>query len=550
MSVSFSNERANSAPNNNRNIDTLSIISDIDNNSMSLNSNSRPNSRQQQIQHNNNTTSPNNNNNNKKVIKEYLGESTLHTKIREGLQSCSLDPIHLEIHNESYWYIMRKKLGAKRHQKLITIQNNSLQWESYIYDIKLRESDNIRVPMKSHIKPDHKTKWAALKHAELAAKERDANPYGKLKCGQYDPSNIESTHFRIFVVSHKFDRLSNKDRLSLVHNILIEKLGINVMPSSSLFNKSKDNNVNNDKLIVENENEIHVDSPSKKDSPTTKKAKNTTTSMKSDTIVITTKPGYGLGRCPPTRIKMGSYFGQRMCQLLPFRFILSDSPITFIIYTKSPSEWRPELYIPPISERFGQSHIGMTSGGVLKEVRPAANIKRMKNLTMNKDKMALKRQHEQSKEQKRDNDGPVPLNELPQHLRNLGETLGMDPSLTPYKKKGGVYGHFFTDLTPAMRDLVLDRVKFNKHKIQMEGFKVPEEKKKKKKKDTFQPVTGMSKLRDKLNAQITADYDKGTATEEEMIEEVYVSAKEIERAAIRLQRIWRIAVLPAVARTV
>jgi len=88
----------------------------------------------------------------------------------------------------------------------------------------------------------------------------------------------------------------------------------------------------------------------------------------------------------------------------------------------------------------------------------------------------------------------------------------------------------------------------------MEGFKPnpnPEDKKKKKKKvDTFQPVTGMSKLRDKLNAQITADYDKGTATEEDMIEEVYVSAKEIERAAIRLQRIWRISILPAIARKV
>ena len=60
----------------------------------------------------------------------------------------------------------------------------------------------------------------------------------------------------------------------------------------------------------------------------------------------------------------------------------------------------------------------------------------------------------------------------------------------------------------------------------------------------------MSKLRDKLNAQITADYDKGTATEEEMIEEVYITAKEIERAAVRVQRIWRISVLPAIARKV
>jgi len=554
LNQSYNNERANSAPNNIRSTDTISSIgSDIDNTMSS--SSSRPNSRQ--ILHNNNTTSPS------KKPKEYLGESIIHRQIREGLESCSLDPVHLEVYNESYWYLMRKKLGAKRHQKLIAIQNSSMLWESYIYEIKLRESDSKRVPMKQHIKPDHKTKWAAIKHAEAAAKERDANPYAKLKPGQYDPSKVESTHFRIFIVSHRFDRLSNKERLTLVHEALIEMLGITVVPSQPLFNKSKDVS-NNGKVIIENENDIYMEkkgspakgSPSKKDSPdkgSSPSKKGIDASIKADTKTVV-KAGYGLGRCPPTRIKMGSYFGQRMCELAPFRFILTDAPITFIIYTKSPSEWRPELYIPPISERFGQSHIGMTSGGVLKEVRPTANLKRVKNLTMNKDKMALKRQHEQDKahnDNKRDSDGPVPIHELPQHIRNLGETLGMDPSLTHYKKKGGVYGHFFTDLTPAMRDMVLDRVKFNKHKIQMEGYKVPEDKKKKKKKvDSFQPVTGMSKLRDKLNAQITADYDKGTATEEEMIEEVYVSAKEIERAAIRLQRIWRIAVLPAVARKV
>lgn len=343
-------------------------------------------------------------------------------------------------------------------------------------------------------------------------------------------------------------------------------LGTTVLPSPPLF-KIDDN----EKSIVpkQNEDEVFLE---KKDSPTKMNTSNSSSNgspnkgspskKKNDSehksIEISetkSSPGYGLGRCPPTRIKMGSYFGSNMIQLMPFRFILTDSPITFIIYTKSPSEWRPELYIPPVSERFGKSHIGMTSGGVLKEVRPTANLKRMKNLTLTKDKMPHHHNnhdsHHNNDHKKHDNDGPVPIHELPQHIRTLGETLGMDPSLTHYKKKGGVYGHFFTDLTPTMRNMVLDRVKHNKHMIQMEGFKPPEDKKKKKKKvDTFQPVTGMSKLRDKLNAQITADYDKGTATEEDMIEEVYVSAKEIERAAIRLQRIWRISVLPAIARKV
>ena len=43
---------------------------------------------------------------------------------------------------------MRKKLGVKRHLKLIAVQNNSMQWESYIYQMKVRESDSKRVPMK------------------------------------------------------------------------------------------------------------------------------------------------------------------------------------------------------------------------------------------------------------------------------------------------------------------------------------------------------------------------------------------------------------------
>lgn len=103
------NERASSAPNKSRSVDTssLSVISELD--SHSLSSTSRPNSRQ--LLNNTTTNDTHNNDHNNihnspdsKKVKEYFGESILHTKIREGLESCSLEPIHLEVYNESYWY--------------------------------------------------------------------------------------------------------------------------------------------------------------------------------------------------------------------------------------------------------------------------------------------------------------------------------------------------------------------------------------------------------------------------------------------------------------
>ena len=68
--------------------------------------------------------------------------------------------------------------------------------------------------------------------------------------------------------------------------------------------------------------------------------------------------------------------------------------------------------------------------------------------------------------------------------------------------------------------------------------------KKKKEEDTFQPVTGMSKMRRAMEAsKAYADPDVGTQSEAEMMEELYISARRAERAAIRLQRIRRAAIL-------
>ena len=69
--------------------------------------------------------------------------------------------------------------------------------------------------------------------------------------------------------------------------------------------------------------------------------------------------------------------------------------------------------------------------------------------------------------------------------------------------------------------------------------------------DTFQPVTGMSKMRKAMeDKKGYADPDVGTQTEAEMMEELYISARKVERAAIRLQRIRRAAILHRSVKTI
>lgn len=56
-----------------------------------------------------------------------------------------------------------------------------------------------------------------------------------------------------------------------------------------------------------------------------------------------------------------------------------------------------------------------------------------------------------------------------------------------------------------------------------------------------QPKTTMSIMKAKLDAsKHTSDYDKGTNSEAEMLEEFLIAAKKTERVAIRLQRMFRL----------
>ena len=99
------------------------------------------------------------------------------------------------------------------------------------------------------------------------------------------------------------------------------------------------------------------------------------------------------------------------------------------------------------------------------------------------------------------------------------------------------------------------RYLLNKKLIQAEGVIHPksaiDSHSKPKKVDTFQPKTTMSMLRKKIEKAATeGEYDKGTNSESEMIDDVFIYAKTIDRYAVPLQRLWRIRALKIAARTI
>ena len=108
------------------------------------------------------------------------------------------------------------------------------------------------------------------------------------------------------------------------------------------------------------------------------------------------------------------------------------------------------------------------------------------------------------------------------------------------KKVGGIYGHFFRDLPHDIKEKLSKKFRENKSLIEQEGnrnhVKEAEERLRKEAErkrrgedehvDTFQPVTGMSKMRKAMeDKKGYADPDVGTQTEAEMMEELYISAR-------------------------
>ena len=453
----------------------------------------------------------------------YERLSPTHEKLLNALKSSEvLHAIHVDVRNDSYWYHMRKRLGPKKHGALIVKQNpNTLRWEAYIFKMKLREEDMEVVPTKTLIS-NHKTKWSAYKAAEAACKERDANPAKNKKIGEItNPDKILSTHFRIQVVSDKFDHINTIQRHFLIYQELVKAIGVNIIPEQHQLRQLSE--------------------------------QSTTTNT---TTVHDFKKG--IARCPPTKLKLGSIYGQNMCSLNLFRFLLPDdhAPYTLRIDCRTPSQWKPSIYKPPLSERLGSTHNTIRSLGIDNSAKPRSHLSRVKKLTTVVSHELLHQQeltkhhvstvgvkHGSILEEDEHFSGTAALNPS-----KYMDSIGLDPAVSgvKYKKLGGIYGHFFNDLSSEIKELVMSKYKDNKHLIRDESnaeiMQFHTQNKKNIQENTVSntPQTNISKMRLKQQAAtLSGEYDKGTSSELEMLEEINIKNLKIEKIVIRLQYIRR-----------
>lgn len=154
-------------------------------------------------------------------------ESEVHQKLRHSLQSSErLHPVHVEVCNESYWYLNRSLLGpSKQMAAMIHFSEANNRYEAYIYKMKMRDSDGEIVPQRQFLST-FTTKLAAMRHCLNEIDIRDSNPAGDpANQGLIDNSKILSTHFRILVVSSEFYRRSQSERLALVYEDLLASMG-------------------------------------------------------------------------------------------------------------------------------------------------------------------------------------------------------------------------------------------------------------------------------------------------------------------------------------
>lgn len=445
------------------------------------------------------------------------GSIDYRVELEKALSSSTrLQPIHVEIVNDSTWYYMRNRLGPKR-QSFYNIKYNEahLYYEGYIYQMARREEDLKVVPKKVMV--GHAAdKWKAYKLCEKAIKERDSD----VKSITMDmmERNIKvnlETHYRILVVSNSFIRVPPIERVAIVCEELLSALG------------------------------------------------STPSLMATD-----------ISEMVPSRFRHVSTFGPNVLSLNLFTFLRNPGPKEVMLQIKAitPSQWKPSVYPAILSERLGKDHQHVATLGVPNAAKPPQQKRRVQKLTTSLSTSALPSAapptivtvgdskngsvvsslHSVASD---DMSTALSVSEASESLPSdmqlqpeLAETLGLHESISGvrYAKLGGIYGHFFNDLSQDVRAMVLERYQSNKHLIRLETHADPnvarditaiplEEE------PSFKPKTNLSVMRAK--AQVEANLlppDRGTTNQEQMREEVLLSSRKIELLAIRLQRIRRI----------
>lgn len=148
---------------------------------------------------------------------------------------------------------------------------------------------------------------------------------------------------------------------------------------------------------------------------------------------------------PPSRMKMTSLFGQNVCNLPLFRFIVTENNLNFLIEPLTPSQWKPHIYPAPLSERFGPAHLNLQSVQVEDAAKGMAHRSRVRTLTNTEsiDRFGTSEPASRSRTRKFDSQDAKIMS---------AELLGLDSDVLASefrKKTGGVYSHFFKDLSPG-----------------------------------------------------------------------------------------------------
>lgn len=433
-----------------------------------------------------------------------------------------LKPVYVDVRNESYWYHSRKRLGSKQHSRHIVVQNKSTQkWESYFYKMDIRKSDYELVPQKVMLKQDHDSRVDALKHIEAMAKERDLCPgENKKLVAKVNPDKLLNTHFRILVVSSKFERLDNNQRAALIYSELVAAIGVTPVPFMKLNEDSAKHpggiepsagvispsgNAGSPQSPATERKTLGVDSAVEDGSgarpiasepyvPTYvhgDKPPNIQVTPKTQARKRKLDEGSAsyfeyFARCPPSRVKLGTTFGENMCNLPLFRYLLPTAeqiPFELLFDARTPSQWKPDLYPPPLSERFGSNHADKKASRLPVPAQKKAQMKRVKNLTTasvsERDRVMHNIQDKLGKPEEsksRPDTSELSRSSITANYGNHGDTLadalGVDPFVSgvKFKKTGGVFGHHFHDMKPGVKEKVLETSVLGKRQIKSEGY--------------------------------------------------------------------------------
>ena len=201
-----------------------------------------------------------------------------------------------------------------------------------------------------------------------------------------DPNKILETHFHLVIVSTKFDRLNQHERLELVYEALLQECGQQLQ--GTLPTVSKEWNENDEAKL-----QSHRADPWTREGnhPWKKNDRNYFRKSKCGPR----DNAAGLGLCAPTRGQVRRSIWPEYVQLRSIPCATAYPDAHLVIEAKTLSQWKPDVYIAPNSERIGRDHLDYSNAHIPVEVRPKKQTERMKLLaTVIDEKWKLKRSRE------------------------------------------------------------------------------------------------------------------------------------------------------------